>query len=127
MSSYLLDASAWIEYLEGTPRGAAVERILMGAGNEFFTTPVTIAEVISVALRKGLDENVAFAAVANVKLIEMTRESAKTISIAHATMRKTIKKFSLSDATVLVAARAIDAKIITGDKDFSNITGIVMI
>ena len=127
MSKYVLDASAWIEYLEGTARGNVVEKLLINRECELFITPITIAEVTSVVLRKMLNVEMALQAMSSAKLVDLDREFAKKVGMMHIEMRKTVRKFSLSDAAVLVAARLLNAKIITGDEDFRHVKEAVLI
>jgi len=52
MSSYVVDSWAWREYLDGTPKGTRV-RDVVEKDREIFTTAASLAEVVSVAKRRG--------------------------------------------------------------------------
>jgi len=52
MTRYIVDSYAWVEYLEGSATGTAVERFLEGAQASWTPTPV-VAEVTSKAIRTG--------------------------------------------------------------------------
>ncbi|MBI2576162.1 PIN domain-containing protein [Candidatus Woesearchaeota archaeon] len=49
---YVVDSSAWIEYLRGTEKGPQV-RVLFEKGHEFFTTGVCVAEIIAKFRKEG--------------------------------------------------------------------------
>ena len=55
---YLIDTSAWIEYLNGSRIGEEVSKILK-AGNEIYVITLIISEVVSKVRRKG--ENIELA------------------------------------------------------------------
>ena len=47
--------------------------------------------------------------------------------LLHAEMRKRIKDFGLVDSFILLAARELNAKILTGDPHFKNMKEAIMI
>lgn len=111
---YLIDSWAWIEYLDGTKNGLKVKEILTQE-NEVFTLILSLAEIISRAKRKEKDiEGVENAILVNSKIINVNVEIAKNAGLLHAEMRKTIKDFGLIDAFVLLTARELKAKVLTG-------------
>lgn len=115
---FLIDTYAWIDYLEGGKLGEKVRKEIFG-NNEIFSLMVTIAEVISKVKRKGLNVDIAYnAMVRNSKIIEVNPEISKNAGLFHADVRKKIKNFGLVDALLLMTARDIGAKIITGDLHF---------
>ena len=124
---YLIDSWAWIEYLDGTKNGLKVKEILTQE-NEVFTLILSLAEIISRAKRKEKDiEGVENAILVNSKIINVNVEIAKNAGLLHAEMRKTIKDFGLIDAFVLLTARELKAKVLTGDKHFKNFKEAILI
>ncbi|MGQ0797904.1 MAG: PIN domain-containing protein [Methanobacteriota archaeon] len=124
MTSYVIDSYAWIEYLDGTDRGARVARILEGRLERYTPTPV-VAEVTSKALRTGRDAGVAWAAMKTLSIVlPLDAEAARSTGALHATYRKRISDFSLTDAVLLAFARRLDARILTGDPHFQGMRGI---
>ena len=120
---YLVDAYAWIEYLEGSNKGVKVSEIL-NADNEIIILPMTIAEVVSKIKRKGSNSELAYnVIISKSKIIELTPRIAKQAGLLHAEMRKKYEQFGIVDATIIETAKSINAKIITGDphlKDFKE-------
>ena len=118
---YLIDAYAWIEYLEGSFKGEKVNNILNGE-NEILVLPITIAEVVSKVQRKNSKPEVAYQSIiSKSKAIEMTPRIAKQAGLLHAKMRKgAYKQFGIVDATIIETANVINAKILTGDPHFKD-------
>ena len=124
---YLIDSSAWIDYLEGGISGEKVWEFLKG-DNEIFTTSLNVAEVVSKVARAGGNFETAYEAVtSNAKIIEMSAEVAKETGLLNAKMRKTVKNFGLVDAFILISARKIGAKVVTSDEHFRSFKGTVFV
>lgn len=122
MTEYLIDAFAWIEYLEGSEQGEKVKQILQN--HKCLTSAVTMAEVISRAKRTGKDTEIAFQAITlNSKVLQVNEEIAKKTGLIHAEKREKNKDFGLADAFIL-AHRKKKQKILTGDPHFKGIEKI---
>ena len=123
----MIDSWAWMEYVEGSPRGKKVKEFLQGIG-PFFCATISVAEVSSKLKRRGSDsETGRKAIIANAKLIELDETSAYEAGQIHAEMRKRIIDFGMADAVVLACARKLGAKILTGDPHFKGVKDAVMI
>ena len=119
MTEYLIDAFAWVEYLEGSRQGEKVKKIL--ENNACSTSAVTLAEVVSKAKRSGNDPQTAFDAVAaNSKILSVDAEIAKNAGLLHAEKKARDKSFGLADAFIL-AHRDKKQWILTGDPHFRGI------
>src|SRR3989338_2113762 len=106
MSSFVLDAYAWIEYLDGTVKGENVKKIIENQENKNYTCAVTVAEIVSKFIRRGKDVNVALNAIRMLsKTINIDIDLSESAGRAYAEIRKKIKDFGLSDAYVLAVAR----------------------
>ncbi len=128
MTKYVIDSYAWIEYLEGSEKGKNVESIISDSSNEIYSHTLTVSEVVSKTKRRGMNVESAFNAVTIFsKLIGIDAESAKAAGIFHAEMRETVKGFGLTDAFILILARRMSAKIVTGDPHFRSFKETVMI
>ena len=124
MTRLVVDSYAWIEYLEGSAKGALVERLLEDAEEAFTPTPV-LAEVTSKALRSGKDAAVAWQALRAWSIVlPLDAETARAAGGLHATYRMRIPDFALVDAIVLAVARKLNARIVTGDPHFRGMRGI---
>jgi len=116
----IMDAYAWIEYLDGTKKGLKVKEFLMQP-NEIYTSSFTIAEVISRSKRQEKNTDLVYQALSiNSKIIQITPKIARDAGLFHAEMHKKIRDFGLIDSLLLVLARRLNAKILTGDKHFKQ-------
>src|SRR4030042_1302976 len=127
MSKYVIDAYAWIEYLDGSEAGRKVNALLEKA-DETYTCALTIAEVISKVARKGKNVQVAYdVLLSNSQIVDVDEELSLQAGLLHFEMRKTLKDFGLADAYVLATARKLKAKVLTGDVHFKNVKEAVLI
>ena len=123
----IVDAYAWIEYLDGTRRGEKL-RDLLETEAELYTSTVTLAEVVSKAARTGRDHKTAHRIISgNSTIVEADEQLSIETGLLHAEIRATIRDFGLSDAYVLATARKLDAKVLTGDPHFKDIGNAIMI
>lgn len=123
-----MDAHAWIEYLDGSIRGARVRDVLENRQNSIITSTVTLAELVSKYARTRRDPKVALAAVESNSILQaVTSELAVLAGEVHAEERRRKKDFGLADGFVLATARAKSSKVLTGDPHFKDIPEAVMI
>jgi predicted nucleic acid-binding protein len=123
-----VDAYAWIEYLIGSETGAKVKTMLEDENNRIYTSAVTLGEVISKIAREEQDVCTAYRILlSNSDVIDVDEELSKQTGIIHAEMRKNKKDFGLADAFVLVTARKLGTKILTGDPHFQGIKEAILI
>ncbi len=123
-----MDAYAWVEYLDGSPRGLRVRDIVEGTGNTVITSPITLAEVVSTFLRMGKDPKLAVMALESNSTIPPVEQTlAKMAGEVHAEGRKRHSDFGLADAFVLATARSRSSKVLTGDPLFRGFPEAVMI
>ena len=124
---YIVDSSAWIEYVEGSHLGQKVRELIVNK-EEIYVINLIIAEVISAVKRKGYDVEIAYRAiVSNSKIANLTPPIAKEAGLLHAEIRKKIKTFGLADSLILISAQHLDAKILTGDPHFKNFKNVVFL
>jgi len=117
---YLIDAYAWIEYLEGSKKGEIVNNYLESE-DEIIILPITIAEVVSKVKRKNGNFELAYnIMISKSKVIETTPKISKNAGILHAEMRKKYPQFGIVDASIIETAKLINAKIVTGDPHFKD-------
>ena len=124
---YIVDSSAWIEYLEGSEKGEKISNIL-NQNNEIFILSLNIAEVVSRIKRKKSNFNLAYETlITKAKLLNLTPKIAKEAGILHGEIKPKVKSFSLADALIIKSAEAISAKIITTDYHFKSFKEVVLI
>ena len=125
---YVIDATAWIEYFIGSERGKKVKEILDSNENEIFSSIITLTEVVSVTKRENRDAEEKYRDVLNLSNMHFINlELAKEAGILHAEIKKKIKDFGLADVFVLLTARKLGAKIITGDPHFKTFKEAILI
>ena len=123
---YLIDTSAWIEYLDGSAKGEKVNKSLNEA--EIFTTSQVIAELVSKTKRKRGNVDTAYNAIIKIaKVSEVTPRIAKEAGILHAETKAKLQSFSLADALIICSARALKAKILTTDSHFKSFKEAIII
>ncbi len=124
----MLDAYAWIEYLDGTSKGAGVRDKIEDPHNTCVTSVVKLAEVVSKFIRKGRDPRLALRALednSKVQAVDVTL--ARLAGEVHAEVRRKVADFGLADAFVLATARSKGFKVLTGDPHFKAIPEAIMI
>lgn len=125
---YVIDAHAWIEYFIESDKGKRVKEIVESEENEIFTSLITIAEVSSIGAREKRDVELGNKTITSLSgIYGISMEFAKEAGILHAENRKKIKDFGLADSFVLLAARKLSAKIITGDPHFKGFKDAILI
>lgn len=114
--SYLIDSSAWIEYLNETPAGKKTAEIIEKPGNTILTPFIVSAEVISKISRSGENEEYAVNAIKSLSIpADEEIEDYFKAGKMHAELRKSFKGISLVDALIKVLAEKHNAKIVTKD------------
>ena len=125
---FVLDTFAWIEYFNGSESGKKVDEIIESEENEIFSSIITIAEVASILKRNEEDVELGYKKMIDLsKLYFINSEFAKEAGILHAEIKKNIKDFGLADAFVLLTARKLKAKIVTGDPHFKGFKEAILI
>jgi len=125
---YVIDASAWVEYLIGSRAGEKVRSVLDAENSEIYTCAVTVAEVVSKTAREGQDFEVAYDVLtSNSQVVCVDEGISKDAGLLHSKMRETEKEFGLADAYLLAIARKLGAMVLTGDLHFKGVREAVFI
>ena len=128
MNKFVIDAYAWIEYLDGSEKGKSFAETIENSLNEIFTSSATVAEVISKFLRGNRDVKIALTAINSMSnVLSITNEIGIQAGQIHFEAKKKNKEFGMLDAFVVATARNINAKILTGDDHFKNFREAVFI
>ena len=127
MTKHVIDAYAWIEYLDGSISGKKVASILEN-NDDAYTCAITLGEVVSKVARMDKDAKIAYDVLSsNSQIINVDEELSLQAGLIHCEMRKTSKDFGLADAYILATARKLKSKIVTGDPHFQGIKEAIMI
>jgi predicted nucleic acid-binding protein len=118
--AYVLDTFAWVEYFRGSSLAEKVESILQSG--KCFTPSVVIAELKTKFLRENSDFTRAFNFIEfKTTIIPLDKRIALIAGKINFERKKINHHWSLSDSVVLATARKINAKVVTGDEDFSDL------
>ena len=124
---YIIDTSAWIEYLEGSSKGEKVNELLAN-NEEIYIILIVLSEIVSKVKRSNGDVDLAYnSLIKNAKIFEITPRIAKEAGLLHVETRLRIPNFALADATIICAAKALKAKIITADNHFKSFKEAIII
>lgn len=128
MNKFVVDAYAWIEYLDGSEKGKRFAETIENTLNELFTSSATVAEVVSKFLRTNKDVKIALTAINSMSnVLSVTNEIGTEAGQIHFEAKKKNKEFGMLDAFVAATAKKINAKILTGDEHFKNFKEAVFI
>lgn len=124
---YIIDSSAWIEYLQGSSAGEKVNTILNN-NNEIISIPLIIAEVISKVKRNNENVELAYESITNnTKIFEITPRIAKEAGVLYAMQKQKNSSFSLADAIIICTANHLDTTVVTKDLHFKQFDNVILI
>ena len=124
---FLIDSSAWIEYLEGSSKGEKVSEILK-EDNEIITLPINTAEVISYVKRKEGNADSAYnIIIKNSRQFNPTPKISKEAGLLHAEEKSKNSSFSLADAFMISSAKSLSAKLVTKDLHFKSFKEVILL
>ncbi len=127
MNSYIIDTSAWIEYLDGSEKGEKINNILK-SNEKVYIIPVILSELISKVKRSnGNIELVYGSLIKNSEILSLTPRIAKEAGLLHTEVKLTLPSFSLTDATIICSAKAFKLKILTTDNHFKKFKETIII
>ncbi|QQG39324.1 MAG: PIN domain-containing protein [Candidatus Aenigmatarchaeota archaeon] len=127
-SKLVVDTHAWIEYFLGSEAGGKVAGLVENGGHEISTSVMTIAEITSTLKRRNLDADRALRTVLSLSgVFQIDTEFAAEAGVLHADVRKDVKDIGLADIFVLLTARKLGAKVVTGDPHFKGFKEAMMI
>jgi len=128
MPKYIIDSYAWVEYFIASDKGKQVKEIIESNKNEIFTSVIVIAEVMSISKRENMDAEQAYNTILGLSKIHYFDEKfAKELGILHSEIRKKIKDFGMVDCLLLLTARKLGAKVVTGDPHFKDFKDVIFI
>ena len=116
------DSWAWVEYFKGSKGGREV-RALIESDEVLFTPAVCLAEIRATYLRERHDPSERLRFIKN-------RTSIVAVDAAVAEAAADLKhrhRLSMVDALVLASAHASGGELVTRDKHFRKVPGVVML
>lgn len=125
----VLDAFAFMAYLQGEPAAQSVRKILSDAKENkcrVFISIINVGEVLyNIERNKGLTSaHEALALIQSLPIEILPADNQTVIAAAHIKANHLI---SYADAFVVVAAQKINGVIMTGDPEFEEVTELAQI
>ncbi len=128
---YLIDTSAWIDYLNGIERAKLIDEIIDDRESEIYCSVISIAEIASKCLRQLKSKEEVLQNIENISSISIVLSIDKEISLIaglkQAEVRATNKDFSLANAFIWIQAEQKKCKLITCDSDFKKFPEVVIL
>ncbi len=126
MTKIIVDSFAWIEYLTSSDKGEVVRDLIEDANNEVFTHILSLAEISSRLLHSKIEPQDSInKIILNSVIININNADSINAGKMHSDIRKKVKDFGLIDAFVLLIARKLSAKVLTGDPHFKGMNNVV--
>ena len=119
----LIDTSAWIEWLIGSPTGEAVAKHLPEQSE--WLVPTMVQLELAKWLVREVGEDKADQVIAYTQLCHVVPLDTEIALAAAEACR--IHKLPTADAIVFASARAYDADLITCDQHFDGLPGVILI
>ena len=127
MIRVLIDSSAWIEYLFGTPQGEKVKHIIEDKNSICYTPNIVRTEVISKLIRTGHDTEKAIQTIKQLSIPPIEEpEYFFEAGKKHAELRKSNKNISAADAIIITIAEKNNLKVLTKDSHFKGINTLLI-
>jgi len=128
-SDLLFDTWAWWEYLHRTKIGGSLrDRFVRSRGYRIHTSAVSFGELSARLASLGARDRIpgACGAVRRMTHVwDVTADIAQEAGIARAKLRATWASASLADGIVLVTSQRAGARIVSADRAFRGIPGVI--
>ncbi len=125
---YVVDTSAWVEYLLGTAKGEKVKRLLEAPDSRFFTFDGCAAEIYSWAKQENRDFAAALQVIqANSMIVTADLNDWVQAAIVRDELRKSGGKTSILDAVQVIKARQLGARNLSADYDFKRVKKVKLV
>ncbi|MFH1106864.1 MAG: PIN domain-containing protein [Candidatus Micrarchaeota archaeon] len=119
MERFCLDSSAWMEYFQGTAKGARLKKAFL-TNASFFTPVVVLTEIGSKAIRNNEDFSLRLQTIKSLSTIVPTSEK---IAVAAAGYKAKHRPYAL-DALVYASAIEVDSILLSEDWTMLPMKGV---
>ena len=125
-ATLILDASAWVEYLRGSPRGRQVASLI--EGKQVLVSSFTVFEVAAVLGKEGENiKDVVRVLLDRALVHHLSSQTAANAAQFYVAARKTRQKLSSGDALVFSTADELGFPLVTCDNDFTGLSGVIVV
>ena len=123
---YVIDTSAWIEYLLGSNQGLRIKKIFENRNNKYVTLECNIAEIKEYCLKKKVDFQKVYRIVRKQSYVfPILIEHWMSAAEIKTEMRKKHENFGLIDSLILAKQEEISAHVITKDNHFKGLKNVL--
>ena len=123
---YIIDSYAWVEYFIGSKKGEILRKLFSDKKNLFYTIQPCLAEINGWSLKNNKDfEELIKIIRANSDILDLTDNDWIWSGEERFNQRKKQKDFGLIDSAILIKQKEKNCKIISGDKHFKNLKGVI--
>lgn len=128
-SDVLFDTSAWWEYLFETPTGARLRTRFVDDGRaRIHTSAISLGEIGARLSEAGAEDRVGTicGSIRRMSRVwEVTADIAQEAGPVRSRLRTEAKDASLADALVLVTAQRAGARLVSSDRAFRAVPGVI--
>ena len=127
-NNFVIDASAWIEYFNGTDKGSKIKLIIESKSNKIFTNLITISELAIYFEKRSFDFIEPKKIIISFSQIYTPNfDFAEEAGKFTANIRRSNSKIGLADIYVFLTAQKLKGKLITCDNDFRKLKDVTII
>jgi len=123
----ILDSFAWIELFIGSDKGKIVEKKITEAV-DCFTSIISLGEISEWCMKNGKNTEERIGIIKKYSVVIELNESiailAGKINFEH---KKSIKNWGMCDSIIYATAKFYNLQVLTGDRHFQNLDGVVML
>ena len=120
-NSVIIDSYAWIEYFNGTQKGAKARKIIESTSSKLYTVDVCLAEIKFWALSENKDfQKLLSIILSNSTIMNTNSDDWLKAADIKFEKRKHSKNFGLVDAIIISKSLDVRSMILTGDKHFGD-------
>jgi predicted nucleic acid-binding protein len=124
--SFIIDTSAWVEYLEGSNKGDKINHYVE---NEEIITPLIVVLELSVKAEKegwNMEKIYNFIKLKS-SIVGFPENEINLFGKIYVSARNKIPSFGMADAIILATSKNLKSKIITTDHHFKEFEDIILI
>jgi predicted nucleic acid-binding protein len=126
MAEMIIDSYAWIEFLNGTKKGEKVKQYLKR--QTCYISVTSLSEIVNLCLRLNMDRDISIRTILSLsKILALDKEIALMAGRINFERKKKVKDWGMMDSFILAFAISKNLKILTGDKQFSDLQNVEML
>jgi len=126
--NYIIDTSAWIEYIKGSKKGEVLKKIFENNTNKVITLECSIAEIRLYCIRNNYKFEEAFNLIkTNSFIFSILLETWLEAARIKSELRKNRPGFGIIDALLIAKQKENNAKLVSKDSHFKSLKNVIYI